>query len=122
LAVKEGQLWLRVGSRRWERLDPTVRDEFTPHVCALRPATPTHSPPSHSDVNERLTAPLSRGLALCQGSGAERLTPARRSEKCCNCGMKQTCRAVAHAFAQAHSPTHSVAGVGAVPANCPDGS
>jgi hypothetical protein len=31
-AVKEGRLWLRAGSRRWERLDPTVRDEFTPHV------------------------------------------------------------------------------------------
>jgi hypothetical protein len=32
LAVKEGRLWLRVGSRHWERLDATVRDEFTPHV------------------------------------------------------------------------------------------
>src|SRR5262249_11885520 len=31
-AIKEGRLWLRVGSRRWERLDATVRDEFTPHV------------------------------------------------------------------------------------------
>lgn len=31
-AVKEGGLWLRVGSRRWERLDPTVLDEFIPHV------------------------------------------------------------------------------------------
>lgn len=34
-AVKDGQLWLRVGSRRWERLDPTVRDEFTPRVRTL---------------------------------------------------------------------------------------
>src|SRR5262249_13687398 len=32
LAVKEGRLWLRVGSRRWEPLDSTVRDEFTPHA------------------------------------------------------------------------------------------
>src|SRR5262249_26816006 len=32
IAVKENRPWLRVGSRRWERLDPTVRDEFTPRV------------------------------------------------------------------------------------------
>lgn len=31
-AVKDGALWLRAGSRRWERLDPTVRDEFIPHT------------------------------------------------------------------------------------------
>ena len=29
--VCDGQLWLRVNSRRWERLDATVRDEFIPH-------------------------------------------------------------------------------------------
>jgi hypothetical protein len=28
LAVRDGRLWLRVNSRRWETLDPTVRDEF----------------------------------------------------------------------------------------------
>ena len=32
LTVKDGALWLRVGSRRWERLDPTVSDEFIPHI------------------------------------------------------------------------------------------
>jgi hypothetical protein len=32
LAVREGQLWLRVNSRRWERLDATVRDSFIPHL------------------------------------------------------------------------------------------
>lgn len=30
--VQDGALWVRVGSRRWEQLDPTVRDQFTPHV------------------------------------------------------------------------------------------
>ena len=30
--VHSGQLWLRVNSRRWEQLDPTVRDEFVPHL------------------------------------------------------------------------------------------
>jgi len=30
--VRDGQLWLRINSRRWERLDPTVRDEFVPHI------------------------------------------------------------------------------------------
>src|SRR5262249_27870643 len=34
-AVKENGLWLRVGSRRWERLNPTVRDEFTPRVRTM---------------------------------------------------------------------------------------
>jgi hypothetical protein len=29
--VREGALWLRIGSRRWERLEATVRDEFIPH-------------------------------------------------------------------------------------------
>ena len=29
LAVRDGRLWLRVNSRRWEALDATVRDEFT---------------------------------------------------------------------------------------------
>jgi CubicO group peptidase (beta-lactamase class C family) len=29
--VRDGQLWLRMNSRRWERLDATVRDEFIPH-------------------------------------------------------------------------------------------
>jgi CubicO group peptidase (beta-lactamase class C family) len=29
LAVRDGRLWLRVNSRRWELLDPTIRDEFT---------------------------------------------------------------------------------------------
>lgn len=29
--VEDDALWLRVGARRWEQLDPTVRDEFTPH-------------------------------------------------------------------------------------------
>jgi hypothetical protein len=29
--VRDGQLWLRVNSRRWEQLDATVRDEFVPH-------------------------------------------------------------------------------------------
>jgi hypothetical protein len=28
----DGNLWLRINSRRWERLDPTVRDEFIPHL------------------------------------------------------------------------------------------
>jgi hypothetical protein len=28
LAVRDGRLWLRVNSRRWEALDATVRDEF----------------------------------------------------------------------------------------------
>jgi hypothetical protein len=32
LSVRDGQLWLRVNSRRWEPLDATVRDEFIPHV------------------------------------------------------------------------------------------
>jgi hypothetical protein len=27
-------LWMRVGSRRWERLDPAVSDEFIPHIRA----------------------------------------------------------------------------------------
>jgi len=31
LAVRDGRLWLRVNSRRWEALDPTVRDEVV-HV------------------------------------------------------------------------------------------
>jgi CubicO group peptidase (beta-lactamase class C family) len=31
LAVRDGRLWLRVNSRRWEPLDATVRDEFV-HV------------------------------------------------------------------------------------------
>jgi CubicO group peptidase (beta-lactamase class C family) len=30
LAVRDGRLWLRVNSRRWEALDATVRDEFVP--------------------------------------------------------------------------------------------
>jgi CubicO group peptidase (beta-lactamase class C family) len=30
LAVRDGRLWLRVNSRRWESLDATVRDEFAP--------------------------------------------------------------------------------------------
>jgi CubicO group peptidase (beta-lactamase class C family) len=30
--VQDGALWLRVGSRRWERLDPTRVDTFVPHV------------------------------------------------------------------------------------------
>jgi CubicO group peptidase (beta-lactamase class C family) len=29
--VREGALWLRVNNRRWERLDPTTRDEFVLH-------------------------------------------------------------------------------------------
>jgi len=32
--VREGALWLRVNSRRWEPLSPTVRDEFIPEVRA----------------------------------------------------------------------------------------
>ena len=28
LAVRDGRLWLRVNSRRWEGIDATVRDEF----------------------------------------------------------------------------------------------
>ncbi len=28
LEVRDGRLWLRVNSRRWEALDATVRDEF----------------------------------------------------------------------------------------------
>jgi hypothetical protein len=32
LTVREGQLWLRVNSRRWEQLDATVRDSFIPHL------------------------------------------------------------------------------------------
>ena len=31
LIVRDGRLWLRVNSRRWEPLDATVRDEFV-HV------------------------------------------------------------------------------------------
>jgi CubicO group peptidase (beta-lactamase class C family) len=34
-AVRDNALWLRVGSRRWERFDPTVRDEFIPHDRTL---------------------------------------------------------------------------------------
>jgi CubicO group peptidase (beta-lactamase class C family) len=34
-AVKDGALCLRVGSHLWERLDPTVCDEFIPHVRTL---------------------------------------------------------------------------------------
>jgi hypothetical protein len=30
--VKDGALWLRIGSRRWEQLDAIVRDEFIPHI------------------------------------------------------------------------------------------
>jgi hypothetical protein len=30
--VRDGALWLRIGSRRWEQLDATVRDEFIPHI------------------------------------------------------------------------------------------
>jgi len=30
--VRDGRLWLRVNSRRWEQLDATVRDEFIPHI------------------------------------------------------------------------------------------
>jgi hypothetical protein len=30
--VREGAMWLRIGSRRWEQLDATVLDEFIPHV------------------------------------------------------------------------------------------
>jgi CubicO group peptidase (beta-lactamase class C family) len=30
--VRDGQLWLRVNSRRWEQLDATVHDEFIPHI------------------------------------------------------------------------------------------
>lgn len=33
--VRDGALWLRAGSRRWERLDPTVADEFIPHDRSL---------------------------------------------------------------------------------------
>jgi CubicO group peptidase (beta-lactamase class C family) len=33
--IKDGALWLRVGSRPWEQLDPTVADEFIPHVRTL---------------------------------------------------------------------------------------
>jgi hypothetical protein len=32
LEIREGKLWLRVNSRRWEQLDATVRDEFIPHL------------------------------------------------------------------------------------------
>ena len=32
-AIRDAGLWLRVGNRRWERLDPMLRDEFTPHVA-----------------------------------------------------------------------------------------
>jgi hypothetical protein len=30
--ARDGALWLRIGSRRWEQLDATVRDEFIPHL------------------------------------------------------------------------------------------
>jgi hypothetical protein len=30
--VRDGHLWLRINSRRWEQLDPTVHDEFIPHI------------------------------------------------------------------------------------------
>jgi hypothetical protein len=30
--VEDDALWLRVNSRRWERLRPLVRDEFTPDL------------------------------------------------------------------------------------------
>jgi hypothetical protein len=33
--AREGVLWLRVGSRHWEQLDPTLADEFIPHVRTL---------------------------------------------------------------------------------------
>jgi hypothetical protein len=32
LEIREGRLWLRVNSRRWEQLDATVQDEFVPHL------------------------------------------------------------------------------------------
>lgn len=32
IAVRDGGLWLRVNSRRWEQLDATVLDEFIPHI------------------------------------------------------------------------------------------
>ena len=30
--VRDGALWLRIGSRRWEQLDATTKDEFIPHI------------------------------------------------------------------------------------------
>jgi CubicO group peptidase (beta-lactamase class C family) len=30
--VQDGSLWLRLHNRRWERLDPTVKDEFMPRI------------------------------------------------------------------------------------------
>jgi hypothetical protein len=34
-AVRDRALWLRMGSHRWEQLDPTVADEFIPHDRTL---------------------------------------------------------------------------------------
>ena len=42
LTVRDGRLWLRVNSRRWEPLDATVRDEFVP--SCRNPPTDASSP------------------------------------------------------------------------------
>ena len=31
-SVRDGALWVRINSRGWERLDPTIRDTFIPHL------------------------------------------------------------------------------------------
>ena len=59
-AVKDGALCLRVGSHRWERLDPTVSDEFIPHDPHA-PRQPNHHvpprrQPSRHRIHDRILA------------------------------------------------------------------
>ena len=52
LAVRDGRLWLRVNSRRWEALEATVRDEFV-HVQEPADAPHHHLPAEREGRRER---------------------------------------------------------------------